>query len=205
MASHLAAEAALPLTCLLHCFDSVSNPWWLGGNILLGAPAGREIVTRLGARAWVSAHDGDKEVRGIATRLLRTRRWARDEVVGLPAEEVVEGVEGRDWVGPDGADDGHGEERPEEPGPKSLKRRETEMLALGSGEEVVLSGEGVWNAGDGDAPDAKREAPAHGTDAGAGVVLPASNFVLPVIEIPESDESDFGSVARVMALVEGQA
>ncbi|KAK3995452.1 hypothetical protein QBC44DRAFT_219975, partial [Cladorrhinum sp. PSN332] len=55
--SHLISEAALPLTALIHCFDSVEQPWWLGGNVLLGAPAGAEIATRLAAKAWISAHD----------------------------------------------------------------------------------------------------------------------------------------------------
>ncbi|KAM7197622.1 beta-lactamase superfamily protein [Naviculisporaceae sp. PSN 640] len=80
--SHLVAEAALPLTALLHCFDSVSNPWWLGGNILLGAPAGMEIASKLGARAWISTHDGEKVVKGIATGFLRTRKWREEDVLG---------------------------------------------------------------------------------------------------------------------------
>jgi len=200
---HLAAEAALPLTCLLHCFDSVSNPWWLGGNILLGAPAGREIVTRLGARAWVSAHDGDKEVRGIATRLLRTRRWRRDEVVGLPAEDAVEGIDGRDWGAPAAGEDEVSRPQPDEtlegPDTKGLKRRETEMLALGSGEEVVLSGEGLWNAG----ADDEWDADGKGTAAGEAAAAACGDFVLPMVQIRDSDGGGgFSSVAEVMALVE---
>lgn len=58
--SHLVAEAALPLTALLHCMDSISNPWWLGGNICAGVPYGAEIASKLGARLWISAHDGEK-------------------------------------------------------------------------------------------------------------------------------------------------
>ncbi|KAM7194347.1 hypothetical protein V8F33_007336 [Rhypophila sp. PSN 637] len=88
--SHLIAEAALPLTALLHCFDSVSNPWWLGGNILLGAPAGIETASKLGARAWISTHDGDKIVKGIATSFLRTRKWTEEDVLGaLSAAELA--------------------------------------------------------------------------------------------------------------------
>ncbi|KAK7952023.1 uncharacterized protein PG986_007751 [Apiospora aurea] len=66
--SHLVSEAALPLTALLHCMDSISNPWWLGGNICAGLPAGAEIARRLCARVWLSAHDGDKTVRGGSPR-----------------------------------------------------------------------------------------------------------------------------------------
>ncbi|EON97294.1 hypothetical protein UCRPA7_7199 [Phaeoacremonium minimum UCRPA7] len=122
--SHLVAEATLPLTALLHCFDAVSNPWWLGGNVLLGAPAGTETATKLGARAWISAHDGEKDVRGLATGLLRTRKWAREEV-----ESVVSPRKG------------HFSPAQE----SKVGNKGTEVLALGSGEEVVLTSEGVWN------------------------------------------------------------
>ncbi|OIW35494.1 hypothetical protein CONLIGDRAFT_651513 [Coniochaeta ligniaria NRRL 30616] len=79
--SHLSPLSALPLTALLHCFDTITNPWWLGGEILLGAPVGAVTAARLGARVWIGAHDGDKEVGGLANGLLRTRRWSREEVV----------------------------------------------------------------------------------------------------------------------------
>jgi len=78
--AHLAPRSALPLTALLHCFDRVSNPWYLGGNICAGFPGGLEIVQALSARAWISAHDGEKEVRGLATRRLVTERYDRQEV-----------------------------------------------------------------------------------------------------------------------------
>jgi len=39
---HLVLEAALPLTALLHCFDSVSSRWL--GNILSGAPPGEYLI-----------------------------------------------------------------------------------------------------------------------------------------------------------------
>lgn len=100
--THLVAEAALPLTALLHCFDRVRNPWWLGGDVLLGAPAGRDIAVRLGARCWVSCHDGDKDVRGLATGWVRTWRWDRDTL-----ERAVTG-EGRDAVGVFGGGGGGG-------------------------------------------------------------------------------------------------
>lgn len=111
--AHLAHTSALPLTALLHCLDSVSNPWWLGGNISAGAPAGRETALRLGARAWVSAHDGEKDVCGLMTKMLRVRRHERGEVQrGLAS----------------GGGDGCGG---------------TEVLVLGVGEGVRVNGEGV--------------------------------------------------------------
>ena len=78
--AHLARISALPLTALLHCLDTVSNPWWLGGNICAGAPTGLETATKLGARVWVSAHDGDKEIGGLMTKMLRVRRFEKGEV-----------------------------------------------------------------------------------------------------------------------------
>lgn len=105
--THLVNEAALPLTALLHCFDQVQNPWWLGGNMLLGAPAGRDIAVRLGARCWVSCHDGDKDIRGLATGWVKTRRWDRETL-----ERAVTG-EGRDVV--DAFGDSSGREKTRKP------------------------------------------------------------------------------------------
>lgn len=115
--SHLVAEAALPLSALLHCMDGIRNPWWLGGDICSGGGAGAETAARLGAHVWVSAHDADKDVRGLGTGLLRTRRWGR--------EEIVAGIlEGGGGGGGGGAGD-------------------VEILRLGSGEEVLVTGEGL--------------------------------------------------------------
>ena len=44
--SYLVSESALPLTALLHSFDCVENPWWLGGNISAGSPGGTDCTTR---------------------------------------------------------------------------------------------------------------------------------------------------------------
>ncbi|KAK3362902.1 hypothetical protein B0T25DRAFT_561954 [Lasiosphaeria hispida] len=140
--SHLISEAALPLTALLHCFDSVSNPWWLGGNILLGAPAGAETARKLGARAWFSAHDGDKKVKGVATNFLRTRRWRAEEVLGhLNSTDELGAID-----------------MPSSPARSTLSRTSgksqsaTEVVALTAGEEVVLTNEGMWHV-DSRAPD----------------------------------------------------
>jgi len=78
--SHLVSEAALPLTALLHCFDRVNNAWWLGGNICAGFPGGLEIAQNLCARAWISAHDGDKDTKGLATKKIVIEKYDREEV-----------------------------------------------------------------------------------------------------------------------------
>ncbi|KAG9235765.1 hypothetical protein BJ875DRAFT_259750 [Amylocarpus encephaloides] len=78
--SHLIAEAALPLTALLHCFDRVSNAWYLGGNICSGFPGGLEIAQNLCATAWISAHDGDKETKGFASSKIVVEKYDREQV-----------------------------------------------------------------------------------------------------------------------------
>lgn len=69
--SHLVTEAALPLTALIHSFDRVENPWYLGGNISAGCPGGLQIARELYAQAWISAHDADKNNRGLS--VIQTR------------------------------------------------------------------------------------------------------------------------------------
>ncbi|KAI9803878.1 MAG: hypothetical protein M1825_001758 [Sarcosagium campestre] len=81
--AHLVSEAALPLTALLHSFDHVQNPWYLGGNISAGVPGGLRIAQSLLARCWISAHDEEKEVGGISTKSCCTRKYKREEVQNL--------------------------------------------------------------------------------------------------------------------------
>ncbi|KAI6093939.1 hypothetical protein F4821DRAFT_7800 [Hypoxylon rubiginosum] len=131
--SHLVSEAALPLTALLHCMDSITNPWWLGGNICAGVPAGAEIATKLGARVWISAHDGEKEVRGLATGMLKTKRWKREEVEEAlgPRAEMPK---------PNEEKLGHARNTSTGSGSGGVT---TEVLRLGSGGEVIANGNGL--------------------------------------------------------------
>lgn len=71
---------ALPLTCLLHSFDNVSNPWWFGGNIIAGAKTGTEIARALMARTWISAHDEEKDDHGLAVKFLKHEKTSPDVV-----------------------------------------------------------------------------------------------------------------------------
>ncbi|KAI2629606.1 hypothetical protein GGR54DRAFT_269603 [Hypoxylon sp. NC1633] len=143
--SHLVAEAALPLTALLHCMDAVWNPWWLGGNVSAGSPAGAQIASRLGARVWLSAHDGEKRVRGLATGLLRTRRWGREEVEGaLGSGAGVGNRDGDRGIGDGDAKVGLGHARTGSGGSRgSAGGVSTEVMRLGSGDEVIVSELGV--------------------------------------------------------------
>jgi hypothetical protein len=85
--THLVANAALPLTLLLHPFDRVQNPWYLGGNISAGMPGGLEIAQNLLARCWVGAHDEDKESSGISVLKIVTQKHTVDEVRALVEKE----------------------------------------------------------------------------------------------------------------------
>lgn len=78
--SHLVNAAALPLTALLHSFDRVENPWWLGGNVNAGLPGGVEIAKNLMAKCWISAHDEDKENTGLSVKRVVTRKFTAAEV-----------------------------------------------------------------------------------------------------------------------------
>jgi hypothetical protein len=110
--SHLISEAALPLTALLHCFDRVQNTWYMGGNICSGFPGGLEIAQNLCAKAWISAHDADKDNSGFANVNIKVEKFPREEV-----ESVISP---------------RSEQFPE-------RRMGTEAVILQSGEEITLS------------------------------------------------------------------
>ena len=84
--SHLVQTAALPLTLLLHSFDRVSNPWWMGGNIAAGLPGGVEIARNLMARCWISAHDEDKENSGVSVASIKKIKYTTGEVSSMVGE-----------------------------------------------------------------------------------------------------------------------
>ena len=94
--THLILTAALPLTCLLHSFDRVQNPWWLGGNISAGLPGGLEIAQNLLAKCWISAHDEDKDSTGVSVSRTVTKKFGVKEVRDLVERERRGGKVGVD-------------------------------------------------------------------------------------------------------------
>lgn len=84
--SHLVNEAALPLTALIHSFDRVENPWYLGGNISAGSPGGMHIARSLYAQTWISAHDADKNNRGLSVKQTRIGKFAADKIESMLCE-----------------------------------------------------------------------------------------------------------------------
>lgn len=82
-ASFLKPLGALPLTALFHAVNTEQNPWYMGGNVVSGLPGGIELVKRLGARYWISAHDEIKETTGLAVKLLKSRVYDVEEAQGI--------------------------------------------------------------------------------------------------------------------------
>ncbi|KAL8860449.1 MAG: hypothetical protein Q9178_003108 [Gyalolechia marmorata] len=109
--THLVSHAALPLTTLIHGFDRVENPWYMGGNVNAGLPGGVEIAKNLMARCWIGAHDEDKENSGVSVLKIRMRKYSLREV-----REFVR----KEWSGGGGGGGG------------------CEVRALDCGEELVM-------------------------------------------------------------------
>lgn len=92
--THLVRLAgALPLTILFHSFDHAQNPWYFGGNIMTGMDGGADIARALMARCWISAHDEEKDDRGLSVKRLRVKRITAKEV----RRALWEGEEG-EWL-----------------------------------------------------------------------------------------------------------
>ncbi|KAL9596258.1 MAG: hypothetical protein Q9219_005919 [cf. Caloplaca sp. 3 TL-2023] len=85
--NHLVPHAALPLTALIHGFDRVENPWYMGGNVNAGIPGGIEIARNLMARYWIGAHDEEKENSGLAVMKIRMKKFGIEDVRELVRRE----------------------------------------------------------------------------------------------------------------------
>ena len=90
--THLVSVAALPLTLLLHSFDRVENPWYLGGNLAAGSPGGIEIAQNLMARCWISAHDEDKDNTGLSVMSVKTKKYTKEQVRNMLRQELGSNV-----------------------------------------------------------------------------------------------------------------
>ncbi|KAL9103978.1 MAG: hypothetical protein Q9163_001040 [Psora crenata] len=84
---HLVQTAALPLTLLLHSFNRVTNPWWMGGNIIAGLPGGIEIAKNLLAKCWISVHDEDKDDTGVSVANVKKRKYSIEDVRSMVDNE----------------------------------------------------------------------------------------------------------------------
>ncbi|KAG9950669.1 hypothetical protein KCU85_g3414, partial [Aureobasidium melanogenum] len=77
--SFLAKESALPLTALFHSINTEENPWFMGGIVAAGYPGGAEIVRKLKARYWISAHDEVKDNRGWSVAWIKSSVYSAEE------------------------------------------------------------------------------------------------------------------------------
>lgn len=180
---------------------SVDNPWWLGGNINTGTPGGAVIAAKLGARVWVGAHDGDKDIRGLVTGKLKTRKFGRGEMRQVVAKAS--------WSG----NSQHG--APATPPQSPLRTRdlaqalpsdeqrdrgsETEIMMLSGGDEVLVSGDGamLWGPDLGN-PDSKTDDKLHGQS------VPKSPDATPTTTEQESATTK-GAWARKQARLKARA
>ncbi|KAK2807282.1 hypothetical protein FQN50_005435 [Emmonsiellopsis sp. PD_5] len=79
------------LTLLIHSFDRVQNPWYLGGNIIAGANGGGvALAKKLRPKCWIGAHDEDKINGGISVKLLKTEKELVEDIRKMVAEVGVE-------------------------------------------------------------------------------------------------------------------
>lgn len=122
--SHLVAEAALPLTTLLHPFDEVLGPRWKPGSSLRsqGLTSGVETASALGTKAWIRTHDGDKYFRGLLGREPRRSKFSTMDIRrALDRDNNASSSTTR-------------------------LTKPTEALSLDIGEDVALTSEGIWEA-----------------------------------------------------------
>lgn len=78
--THLLVEAALPLTALFHSWNRVTNPWYLGGRICDGYPTGVDIALYLFAQVWISAHDEEKDAKGLSVKNTKLERFDMEQI-----------------------------------------------------------------------------------------------------------------------------
>lgn len=77
---HLKKANALPLSALIHGVDRNDYPWWLGGNVITGAPGGLEIIRHVGATKWIACHDIKKEQYGWFVWMITVTEFAPEDV-----------------------------------------------------------------------------------------------------------------------------
>uniref|UniRef100_A0A0W0FRJ5 Metallo-beta-lactamase domain-containing protein n=1 Tax=Moniliophthora roreri TaxID=221103 RepID=A0A0W0FRJ5_MONRR len=84
------------IVAVISGWDAISNPWWLGGAISLGAPSIIPFLRSLPkpslVRYWIRTHDEHKDKRGLVGKVLRRDVWTKDMVSKEfgPELEVVE-------------------------------------------------------------------------------------------------------------------
>ncbi|KAL7959990.1 hypothetical protein V8C34DRAFT_93792 [Trichoderma compactum] len=119
--SHLVSEAALPLTALIHSFDTEPRPLLALGRNNSHLPIGQETALALGARAWVATCGSDVKAT-VRNRRPRTRTYLWHEV-----QEMLDRAEVRE----------------RRASSSRYAPTSTQILDLYQGEEVTLTSDGV--------------------------------------------------------------
>ncbi|PNP53923.1 hypothetical protein THARTR1_05610 [Trichoderma harzianum] len=119
--SHLVTEAALPLTALIHSFDTEPKPLLALRRNISYFPIGQETALALGARAWIATCGSDDKVT-VKNRRPRTRTYLWHEV-----QEMLDRAEARE----------------RRASSSRYAPRSTHILDLYQGEEVTLTSDGV--------------------------------------------------------------
>ncbi|KAH9823598.1 NAD(P)-binding protein, partial [Teratosphaeria destructans] len=83
----------LPVTALFHGLNTEQNPWFMGGLVSHGAPKGIELAKALRPRHWVSAHDEQKENRGLSVSWIKSRQYSAKAVQAMLEEGEVAGTD----------------------------------------------------------------------------------------------------------------
>ena len=117
---YLEKLGALPLTALFHSINVEQNPWFLGGLVARGFPGGMEIIRKIGAKYWISAHDEAKDNQGWSTAMIKSTAYSIDDV-----QEILDNECGREISSSN--NDGYG---------FSLQRKTT-VIDLDVGEELL--------------------------------------------------------------------
>jgi hypothetical protein len=79
IASYLAAANALPLSALLHPFDTVVNPVWLGGTVNFGIENVKRIAKSMEPSVVIKTHDEEKVAAGFSTKWIECKTGELDE------------------------------------------------------------------------------------------------------------------------------
>ncbi|PTB64428.1 hypothetical protein BBK36DRAFT_1170998 [Trichoderma citrinoviride] len=133
--SHLVSEAALPLTALIHSFDSEPMPRWAIGRSSSGrskslVPIGQETALALGARSWVRTRGANSNSSGKAAVVLRSRRPRTRTFLRHEIQELLGRAEAAEKRG--------AASNRNTPMPTG-----TQILDMSRGEEVTLTGDSV--------------------------------------------------------------
>lgn len=75
---------------LLHGFEKISNPFWLGGLLNYGFRSASEIVVALRIPIWISTHDENKKATGLVSKFLQ-----RDNATIFQVNEYFQNVSNR--------------------------------------------------------------------------------------------------------------